>query len=237
MRTVKHIHLWSGPRNVSTALMYSFAQRPDTRVVDEPLYGYYLDQTGIDHPGREETLAAMETNGQNVVASWAEWQDKPVVFFKQMTHHLLDLDRSFLRDSYNIILIRDPSSVLASYSKVIPDPALDDIGICQSLELVQWLENEQAHYLVADGDDIRRDPEKMLRQICDSCAIPYYPAMLNWEAGARQEDGPWAKYWYDSVHRSAGFAPPETQKPDIPPHLKDIEEQAMACYHSIKHYW
>lgn len=236
MSTVKHIHLWSGPRNVSTALMYSFAQRPDTQVVDEPLYGYFLEKTGIDHPGREETLAAMETDGQKVVDSWLNLQQKHVVFFKQMTHHLLDLDRSFMKDACNVLLIRNPSRVLASYTKVIPNPSLDDIGICQSLELANWLNDQGAHCLVVNGDDIRREPEKMLRMICSSCDIPFYSSMLEWEAGARPEDGPWAKYWYGSVHRSDGFELPATAKPDVPSHLKGIEAEAMKCYHSLQQY-
>ncbi|MEP7168487.1 MAG: hypothetical protein ABI855_03895, partial [Bacteroidota bacterium] len=136
----KIIHLWSGPRNISTAFMYSFAQRNDTQVLDEPLYAHYLAKTGIPHPGREEVLQSQEPDGNKVMEkiisdSWI----KPVLFCKQMTHHLVDINLPFLENSINLLLIRNPKQVLISYSKVIAQPQLSDIGIKQNFDLYHYL--------------------------------------------------------------------------------------------------
>ena len=237
---VNRIHLWSGPRNISTAMMYSFAQRSDTQVVDEPLYAHYLRETGLQHPGREEVLASQENDGQRVV----EWMmsasfTKPVVFFKQMTHHLINLPFDFLASCKNILLIRDPKDVLISYSKVIEHPALTDIGIRQSYELFQFLQSRQYHAIVLDADEVLHNAEAMMKVLCGALGIAFQPAMLRWQPGARPEDGVWAKYWYSKVHQSTGLTRFEKTETELPLGLKAVRAEAMPYYrflydHSIK---
>lgn len=236
---VNRIQLWSGPRNISTALMYSFAQRTDTQVVDEPLYAHYLRESGAQHPGREEVMASQENDGRRV----AEWMMsdsfiKPVVFFKQMTHHLMNLSLDFLAACKNILLIRDPRDVLISYSKVIEHPTLPDIGIRQSYELFQFLQHNQYQAIVLDADVVLHNPEPIIQKLCGELGIGFQPAMLHWEAGARPEDGVWAKYWYSNVHQSTGLSRFEKTETELPLRLKAVHEQAMPyyrflCEHSI----
>lgn len=207
--STKRINLWSSPRNLSTAMMYSFAQREDTRVVDEPLYAHYLLNipTEAEHPGREEVLASQLNDGQQVVDQvlLGEYEE-PVVVFKQMTHHLIELDRSFLRKMDNVLLIRDPLDIIASYSKVITNPTITDIGIGMQYELCRQLEAMGRLTAVVDIRQLLRHPEEVLRILCEEkLGIPFDPRVLSWEAGPRPEDGVWAKYWYKNVHHSTGF--------------------------------
>ncbi|MFZ1635214.1 MAG: hypothetical protein WAT43_15120, partial [Chitinophagales bacterium] len=200
------INLWSGPRNISTAMMYAFSQRKDVRVFDEPLYAHYLRVTGLNHPGREEVLAAQNNDGDAVMDNFLfDNFTRPVLFLKQMTHHLVDIDLRFLEQSKNIILIRDPKKVLHSYGKVIEQPTLEDIGIKQSFELFEYLQKLQLHNIVVDADTILKNPEAALKTICVSCDIPFLPVMLSWAPGPKKADGVWAKYWYENVHASSGF--------------------------------
>ncbi len=228
------IQLWSGPRNISTALMYSFARRADTRVLDEPLYGWYLRETGMLHPGREEILQSMECDGRKVIAEQLLGEkDRPVLFAKQMTHHLLDLPKDFLLKCKNVVLIRHPAKVLLSYNKVIENPTLDDIGIRQSHELYQYLRQHKAHAYVADGDEILKDPAMQLQALCAACDIAFDEAMLQWPAGPIPEDGIWAKYWYKRVHRSTGFEPFEEKSVQLPDYLEPVATEAMTYYHAL----
>ncbi|MFT4544514.1 MAG: hypothetical protein ACI9EQ_000973, partial [Bacteroidia bacterium] len=153
---IKRICLWSGPRNISTALMYAFAQRADTKVVDEPLYGFYLNETEAKdyHPGAKETMAEMELNGEKVVAKMMADKSSSVFFFKNMAHHLLDLDRSFLKDAVNVILTRQPKDAILSFSKVIKNPTLLDLGYEIQLNLKQELQKMGAKYLVINSREI-----------------------------------------------------------------------------------
>ncbi len=225
------IHLWSCPRNVSTAFMYSWAQRSDTRVYDEPLYGHFLRVTGTSHPGREETLAAMETDGATVVqTTFQNNSTAPLLFFKQMTHHLVDIDRSFLGEGKNILFIRDPRAILASYIKVIAEPTMADIGVKAQYELWQEWGAQGKIHAVLDSQYLLQDPEGVLRQLCGRLDIAYEPAMLAWEAGPRPEDGPWARYWYANVHKSTGFAPYRPKEIDLPSHLEDLAAECQPYY-------
>lgn len=236
----KIIQLWSGPRNISTAFMYSFAQRNDTQVLDEPLYAHYLVKTGIEHPGRNEVLQSQENDGHEVMKkiisdSWI----KPVLFCKQMTHHLIDIDLTFLKNSFHLLLIRNPKQVLISYSKVIAQPQLSDIGIKQNFDLYHYLKENNFHYLVIDSNELLKNPEQMLRVICNKTGIEFQPAMLKWEAGPKKEDGVWAKYWYENVHRSTGFEPFKEKETEMPLHLEKIYLDSKPYYdflysHSLK---
>ncbi len=231
------INLWSGPRNISTALMYSFAQRTDTQVVDEPLYAHYLKTTGIIHPGNEEILAAQLQNGEEVIEKVILGDyPVPVVFFKQMTHHLVDISLDFLEQTKNILLIRDPARVLESYNKVIDTPVLTDIGIRQSYDLYHFLIKRNWQVSVLDSAILLKNPSRILKRLCEDLEIPFDENMLHWAAGARPEDGVWAKYWYKNVHTSTGFAPPSADNATLSPLLEAIKNEAQPYYDFLKSY-
>jgi len=231
MKTTKRINLWSGPRNISTAMMYSFAQRSDTQVVDEPLYAHYLKITGANHPGKEEVLQSQENDGNKVVKEIILGDcDKPILFCKQMTHHMVNMDLSFLSQTINLLLIRDPKEVLISYSKVIASPSLADIGIKQSYDLWNYLEKNNFHHCVIEAEEILANPEKMLSLMCEEAGIKFQMSMLQWKAGARPEDGVWAKYWYKNVHESTGFASPSKKAGSLPEKLLPLYLEAKPFY-------
>lgn len=230
------IHLWSGPRNISTALMYSFAQRSDTKVFDEPLYGHYLVQTDAHeyHPGAEEIIRKMETDAEKVIEMMTGKHERPVVFFKQMTHHLVNLDLQFLRNTINIILTRDPAEMLPSYAKEVNHPDLKDVGYLKHLELLDFLINAGNPPIVLDSKRLLMNPEKILNKLCRQIGIPFYRVMLGWEKGPRPEDGPWAKYWYNSVHNSTGFRPYKPKTGPFPGHLIPLLEQCRPIYEKLR---
>jgi hypothetical protein len=228
---VNRICLWSGPRNISTALMYSFAQRDDTFVIDEPLYAHYLKTTGLNHPGREEVLLSQENDGMKVMQHITEDAfEKPVLFCKQMTHHFINLPLDFLSKTKNILLIRDPAHVLTSYAKVVEHPSLDDIGIRQSYEMFEALQRKNFHCVVIEAELLLTDPEGMLKQLCNAVEISFQPAMLQWKGGPIPEDGVWAKYWYGNVHRSTGFSPFPKEKEEMKNSLEPIYKEAKPYY-------
>lgn len=229
----KRICIWSGPRNISTALMYSFAQRSDTTVVDEPLYAHYLVSTNAQeyHPGAEEVIADQENDGQQVIDNVVFGKyDTPVVFFKHMTHHLVNLDWSFLKDTINVILTRDPADMLRSIVHQIPNPEMKDVGYAAHLELVEYLRGIGQQPIVIDSKEVLMNPREKLTEICDHIGIPFEDAMLEWEAGARSEDGIWAKYWYHNVHKSTGFQPYKPKTGNFPEKLKPLRAESERCY-------
>jgi len=229
------ICLWSGPRNVSTALMYSFAQRSDCRVFDEPLYAHYLRHTDADeyHPGAEDILATMENDGEKVVEMMMGPHEKPVVFFKHMTHHLFELKLDFLKDCIHVILTRDPREMLVSFDKVIPNPTMQDVGYEAHLMLMDQLERIGEKAIVIDSKDILVDPRKALSRLCREIGIPFEKSMLSWEAGARPEDGCWAKYWYANVHKSTGFQPYIRKEVEFPDRLGPLLEKCNVIYQKL----
>ena len=196
-----HLAVWSGPRNISTALMRSWENRPDTNVVDEPLYGFYLDRTQLDHPGRDEIIADMGSDWRPVVADLTGPVDG-VYYQKQMAQHLIpELPREWIGQLTNILLIRDPAEVVASYTRERSSVVATDIGLVTQAELYDQLGGPP----VIESADFLRDPEGYLRWMCDHIGVDFTDAMLSWPAGLRDSDGIWAKYWYDAVHRSTGF--------------------------------
>lgn len=201
----KKICLWSSPRNVSTALMYSFAQRSDAKVFDEPLYAHYLKVSGAIHPGREEVLQTQENEGEKVVQNILLQTHAPVNFHKLMTHFLVDLDRSFLTEVSNVLLIRNPAEIIASYTKVIPNPEMKDIGVKMQYELFHELKEQGQLTAILDAKELLKNPQSALQQLCHQIGVSFDKKMLKWEQGARKEDGSWAKYWYSNVHQSTGF--------------------------------
>ena len=231
----KSICLWSGPRNVSTALMYSFAQRPDVRVIDEPLYGHYLRVTGAEHPGADEVMAAMNCDGDVVMEELLATQaDDPTqrLFLKHMAHHLVGLDLGFLRRTSNIFLVRDPRDMLPSLTIQLPHAGLADTGLRRQWELYADLRDHGQEPVVIDSRELLLDPRGVLSQLCDALDMAFDPAMLQWPAGPRPEDGVWAPHWYHAVHRSTGFAR-YVPKTDFPAELRDLLDECEPWYRNL----
>lgn len=234
----KRIFLWSGPRNISTAMMYAFAQRSDTKVYDEPLYGYYLSHTKAKeyHPGSKEILETMEHDGEKVVKMMLTTAEKPVLFFKNMCHHLLDLDRSFMEQGENIILTREPVEMLSSFGEVIENPQIYDVGYKSQVDLMHDLIRRGISVTVVDSKTILMDPSRQLELLCHKLEIPFEQEMLSWTAGAREEDGVWAPYWYANVHRSTGFAPYRPKDKPFPEKLKSLLWECQPYYEELMEY-
>lgn len=228
------ISLWSGPRNVSTALMYSFRSRPDTTVWDEPLFAHYLRVTGVDQPARDEALAAMEQDGRRVVADVILGPvATPVAFFKNMAHHLVDLDESFLDELHNVVLTRDPRHMLPSLVAGIPDPQLFETGLPAQARLVRAEVAAGRVPIVIETSSLLADPAGVLGEVCRRCGIDWDPAMLSWEPGPKPEDGVWGSFWYGSVHRSTGFGSPRTTVRPMPSHLRALYDQCVPLYEEV----
>lgn len=225
------INLISGPRNISTALMYSFAQRADTGVVDEPLYAHYLRISGADHPGREEILAAQDQDGNRVIKQVMLGPSKmPVLFFKNMAHHLQQVDLQLLKELNHVLLIRHPEQIIASYAQVRSEVTIEDIGLEHQWRLYKWLVNHTNPPVIVDSADILNDPERLLSRLCNALSLDPDPAMLNWTPGPRPEDGIWAKYWYGSVHQSSGFRRRNTSGRAFPESCRTLLNEAMPIY-------
>jgi len=234
---LNRICLWSSPRNISTAMMYAFAQRDDTVAVDEPLYAHYLRVTGIDHPGREETLNSQENDGEKVVANVILGDyDRPVVFLKQMTHHLVDLDLRFMHHTKNILFIRDPKQIIASYAQVRPQVTMQDVGMEKQWWLFNYLTENNFSRVVLDSNEILRSPRNVLQQLCAAISIPFSKAMLHWPAGPKKEDGVWSKYWYENVHQSTGFEKQKTSERELPEYLRPLYEDCKVYYDRLYPY-
>lgn len=211
--------------------MYSFAQRADTTVVDEPLYGHYLAVSGAEHPGRSEVLAGMETSGETVVREVILGPcASPILFMKQMAHHLIDLDRNFLKETVNVLLVRDPREVLASLVHQLPSPTLADTGLAVQSELLGELSEAGRPPAVVDSRELLLDPPRVLAVLCSKIGIEFDPAMLSWPAGGRAEDGVWAHHWYQNVHRSTGFAPYRPKSKPLDENLQPLLEQCRPHY-------
>ncbi len=235
-----HIAMWSGPRNISTALMRAWENRDDCVVWDEPLYGYYLDATGIPHPGAVEVIADQGTDAATIVARCCGPipEGKKIFYQKHMTLHLLpQLDRDWLASLINCFLIREPEAVIASYAAVRSEATLDDIGFVQQAELFEFVRDLTGEVpIVIDSREFLLEPESMLRAICAHLDIEFRPQMLSWPAGQRDSDGVWAKYWYDSVWKSTGFAAYREKSYNLGDKDRKIASQARPYYESLYQY-
>ena len=204
--------------------MYSFAQRRDVRVIDEPLYGHYLRVTGARHPGRDEILATMNCDGDSVMRELLARHANsatPRLFLKHMAHHLVDLDLGFLQETCNIFLLRDPREMLPSLTIQLPDAELTDTGLKRQWQLFNELTSVGRRPVILDSRELLLDPRGVLEQLCQHLELEFDAQMLSWEAAPRAEDGIWAPHWYQSVHQSTGFAPYE-RKRGFPDHLQDL---------------
>lgn len=237
MRDCLRLSVWSGPRNVSTALMYSFRQRPDTTVVDEPLYGHYLKATGADHPGEEEVMAAMDCDGERVVREVILGPcERPVLFMKNMAHHLVRLDRSFLSRITNVLLVRDPKEMLPSLAEQLPSPTLRDTGLAKQAEILDLILEKGEEPVVLDAKYLLLDPPGVLRRACEKLGIAFEETMLSWPSGPKPEDGVWARHWYDGVHASTAFAPYRPKTGPFPERLEPLLQECRPLYERLRRF-
>lgn len=222
------IAMWSGPRNLSTAMMYSFGARGDCAVWDEPFYAAYLKTTGLDHPMADRIIAAHESDPEKVAAaiSGSIPGEKPHFYLKVMPHHMVDgFPMDWAADCVNVHLIRHPARVVASYGAKREAVTLDDLGFRQQAELYDRIGG-----IVIDSADIRDDPGAMLGKLCRAIGLPYSAAMLRWPEGGHPDDGIWAEHWYGAVHRSTGFAGPEGPLPELAGDYAALAEAALPYF-------
>lgn len=224
--------VWSGPRNISTALMRSWDSRDDTVVTDEPLYACYLDATGLEHPGREDVLVSQGRDWRDV-AAWLTGpppQPAAIWYQKHMAHHLLpDIDRGWLDDLTNVVLIRDPRHVLPSLAKVLDEVRLADTGYAQQVEIA-----ERTGAPVVDADDVLTDPLGTLARLCEAVGVGFDEAMLHWAPGPRPTDGVWAPHWYAAVEASTGFGPPRTDPEPLPDSVRSLLDECVDHYTALR---
>ena len=234
---VVRIQCWSGPRNISTALMYSWRQRADTTVVDEPLYAHYLSHDDRGHPGVEEILASQSTDPDEVIRTVVLGRvETPVLYIKYLAHHLQGVDRTHLAHTENVLLVRHPEAMLASLSVQLPHCGLADTGLEQSVELLDAVLDQGGVPLVIDSQHVLADPPHVLGQVCDRLGLDFDPAVLTWPPGPKPEDGVWATHWYHSVHRSTGFGPPAPPTRPVPERTRPALDQAMPLYERLLQY-
>lgn len=233
---LQRIAMWSGPRNVSTAMMRSWGNRADTSVVDEPFYAFYLQRTGREHPGAPAIIASGQTDWRAVVEQLTRGvppgRAASIIYQKQMTHHLLpEVDRRWLGSVTNCFLIRDPQDVITSYIKRNGEPALEDLGFVQQTAIFDWVRDQSdATPPVIDAKDVLQNPERTLRLLCQAVGVEFDPAMLSWPPGPRETDGAWAKYWYDEVVKSTSFQPYQSKNEPVPERLRAVHDRCRECY-------
>ncbi|MCG3268447.1 sulfotransferase [Yoonia sp. I 8.24] len=225
------IAMWSGPRNLSTAMMYSFGNRSDFAVWDEPFYAAYLATTGLDHPMRDDILAAHEADPNKVATRCIDAipAQKPYFYMKHMPHHMInEVPLDWAHDCVNVHLIRHPARVIASYGEKRSEMNFDDIGFAQQAAIY-----DKFGGYVIDSADIRANPEMMLRKLCDAIGLDFDPAMLSWPAGPHEGDGIWASHWYNAVHKSTGFAGAEGPLPELEGAAAELCAQALPYYERL----
>ena len=230
--------MWSGPRNLSTAMMYSFGARADCTVWDEPYYAAYLLKTGLIHPMRDEIIEAWPNNQADVAKRLIGPipNQKSTFYQKHMTQHMIEgVERSWMKNVTNVFLIRHPARVIASYHAKRESPSLADIGFQEQVGLFdQVAQDFGCAPVVIDSADIRANPEKMLRALCNAINLPFDPAMLNWPKGGHPDDGPWAPHWYPAVWNSTGFSKAEGPLPTVVDELKNVLDAALPLYRRLE---
>ena len=240
MTQPRYIAMWSGPRNISTAMMRSWGNRADTWVVDEPFYAHYLTQTNHDHPGANEIIETYETDWRKVTEqlTGAIPNGKTIYYQKHMTHHMLPhMDKAWMQKVTNCFLLREPHLVVTSFAKVIPNPQLDQTGFPQQLDIFNYVRQQTGTIPpVIDAKDVLLDPHGTLSKLCAALDVPFDEAMLHWSAGKRVTDGIWAKYWYAAVEQSTEFMPYKADDTSTPEHLQPLVDECQAMYDELAQY-
>lgn len=234
---ILRIAAWSGPRNISTAMMRAWENRPDTAVVDEPFYASYLARTGLDHPAREAVLASQPDDWRKVAGLLTSElpANARIQYQKHMAHHVFsDMHGPWLDQLTHLFLIRDPARMLVSLDKVTPDPELNDTGLPQQLALFERTREQLGKApLVLCSSDVLRDPDGMLERLCGLLGIDFDERMLSWPAGPRDSDGVWAPHWYSGVWQSTGFKASESGPVTVPARLRPLLEECRPIYESL----
>jgi sulfotransferase family protein len=234
------IAMWSGPRNISTAMMRAWGNLADSFVVDEPFYAYYLSATGKKHPVADVVIASGETDWRKIVAQLTGPvpNGKRIFFQKQMAHHLLpEVDREWLGAVTNCFLIRDPREVIASYIKKREKPALSDLGFKQQADIFDFVRTRTSSIPpIVDAKDVLENPERMLRLLCEAVGVEFSQSMLSWPAGFRETDGVWAGHWYREVSKTTSFQPYRPRHAEVPTHLREIYDRCRECYERLYEY-
>ena len=233
---VVRIAMWSGPRNISTAMMRAWESRADCAVMDEPFYGAYLAETGLDHPMRDEILAAHATDFAQISADCAQRADAPVIYQKHMCQHMIpEAPLDWMAACRHAFLIRPPSEVAASFSRKYPNQTAEDLGFRRQAELYRVASEIDGPPPVIEARDMLEDPEGMLKALCRALEVPFDPAMLAWEAGPRDSDGIWARHWYQAVESSTGFAEPSPASP-CPDALSGVVAECQPYYEQMREH-
>ena len=232
----KIINLIAGPRNLSTAIMYAFAQRNDATVLDEPYYAHYLTQgkSEVAHPSHKAIVETMEPSRDKITEHIKALSQNQDVFVKGMAHHYLEEQPNYILEWNNVLLIRHPKNLLASFSKVIENPSVDDIGIKKAAQLFNYLKEQGKSPVVIDSDELLKNPAIYLSQLCEALGIHFTEDMLSWNTGGIPEDGVWAPHWYHNVHNSTGFAKQKTSSQPMPERLQPVLEEALPYYQQLK---
>jgi len=237
---VVRIAMWSGPRNISTAMMRAWGNRSDTFVTDEPFYAFYLSVTGKEHPCADEVIASGETDWPRIIAQLTGPipNEKTIFFQKQMAHHLLpQVDREWLGAVTNCFLIRDPREVIASYVKKREAPTLPDLGFTQQAEIFDFVRaRTNSVPPVVDAKDVLENPRRMLRLLCDAVGVEFSDSMLSWPPGLRRTDGIWARHWYREVAKTTSFQPYHSSDATVPAPFEEIHDRCRECYQKLYEY-
>ncbi len=240
MSRIVRLAMWSGPRNISTAMMRSWGNRPDTIVCDEPLYAHYLRETRLPHPGADEVISNHQADWRQVV----DWLTGPLptgkmIFYqKHMAHHLLpNIELGWLDQLTHCFLIREPREMLASLLEFIPRPVITDTGLPQQLRILKMVRDRSGCLPpVLDARDVLEDPEGVLRRCCNMLEVEFRPEMLSWPSGRRDTDGIWAKHWYDNVEKTTSFGPYRPKEEPIPASLRDLLGECEKLYAELRQY-
>jgi hypothetical protein len=234
------IAMWSGPRNLSTAMMRSFGSRRDTFVSDEPFYGCFLKDSGADHPMRGDVIAAMDCDWAGVMASLrgAVPDGSPVWYQKHMWHHMAGpIAYDDFTGFTHAFLIREPERMIASYLRKRECAAFEDFGLERQAEFFEREADRFGHAPpVIDANDVLMNPQAVLSKLCEALGLPWDPSMLNWSPGRQPTDGPWAPHWYGAVEKSTGFGPPETDRVDLPQEAQRLADRCRPYYERLAAY-
>jgi len=229
--------MWSGPRNISTALMRSFGNRPDTYISDEPFYAYYLHRTNENHPAKEKIISTGQTNWNLVVQKLVGDipNNKNIWYQKHMAHHNFpENNLDWIKEMENIILIRNPKDVIFSYIKKYKLKNSFQLGYTQQMQLYNILQDyNKCEPIIIDSEDLLENPKKILKKLCKKCNIPFYSKMLSWPKGTRETDGVWGEYWYKKVQNTTHFLPPIENNKSIPVKYEKIFLDCMQYYKKL----